>query len=302
MQRNDPTAFKQRFEAYKNGKPIKEIYDAGLPRYSGGTPFSDDEAMDYILQLENPGRVGYSKGIWRTPTDSSKYDIHQIGGGLDIREEHNPIVYNYLKSKGRLNDPWLTEAEEKQLRMQTWKGKKAIMNKFVAKHGDKLSQRGYDVAAGMLWHGHPFKMMNDADSITGKAFLNALASGDQDLSGVFDTYYGYGTNAKKFASRINANSKYWKNYKQLQPTAKSQLVKELENQPQFEYWQNYHQPDYSMMNNAPRYITSMNNAQGPTYKMSERGASVAMDNIHNAMMQIIQGDGDFEPVLQFPKI
>jgi hypothetical protein len=32
--------------------------------------------MDYILQLENPGRVGYSKGIWRTPTDSSKYDIH----------------------------------------------------------------------------------------------------------------------------------------------------------------------------------------------------------------------------------
>jgi hypothetical protein len=32
---------------------------------------------------------------------------------LDIREEHNPIVYNYLKNKGRLNDPWLTEAEEK---------------------------------------------------------------------------------------------------------------------------------------------------------------------------------------------
>ena len=109
----DTTAFRERFNAYKNGKSVSEIYDAGLPRYSGGTPFSDEEAMDYILQLENPSRVGYSKGIWRTPTDSTKYDIHQIGGGLDIREEHNPIVYNDLKSKNRLNDPWLTEAEEK---------------------------------------------------------------------------------------------------------------------------------------------------------------------------------------------
>ena len=47
----------------------------------------------------------------------AKYDVHQIGGGLDMREEHNPIVYNFLKSKGRLNNPYLTEAEEKALRM-----------------------------------------------------------------------------------------------------------------------------------------------------------------------------------------
>lgn len=34
--RKDPTAFKQRFEAYKNGKSVKEIYDAGLPKYEDG--------------------------------------------------------------------------------------------------------------------------------------------------------------------------------------------------------------------------------------------------------------------------
>ena len=300
----DTTAFRERFNAYKNGKPVSEIYDAGLPRYSEGTPFSDEEAMDYILQLENPGRVGYSKGIWRPPTDSTKYDVHQIGGGLDMREEHNPIVYNYLKTKGRLNNPWLTEAEEKSLRMQTWKQKKGLMDKFVSSYGDQISQLGYNTAAGMLWHGHPFKMMNAKDSVTGRAFLNAIATGDRDLSSVFDTYYNYGTNAQKFASRINANSKYWKNYKQLHPVSagKSDLVKQLEGNPQFEYWQNYHQPDYSQYNTAPRSVRAISGATGPTYTVSQRGASVARDNIHNMMIQLLSGEYDFEPVLQFPKI
>ena len=41
MHRKDPTAFKQRFEAYKNGKSVKEIYDAGLPKYDDGKPKGD---------------------------------------------------------------------------------------------------------------------------------------------------------------------------------------------------------------------------------------------------------------------
>ena len=46
----DPTAFRERFKAYKDGKSVKEIYDGGLPRYAEGTPdFSDEEAMEYIL-------------------------------------------------------------------------------------------------------------------------------------------------------------------------------------------------------------------------------------------------------------
>ena len=34
----DTTAFRERFNAYKNGKSVSEIYDAGLPRYAGGKP------------------------------------------------------------------------------------------------------------------------------------------------------------------------------------------------------------------------------------------------------------------------
>lgn len=32
----DREAFRERFKAYKEGKPVSEIYDAGLPKYAGG--------------------------------------------------------------------------------------------------------------------------------------------------------------------------------------------------------------------------------------------------------------------------
>lgn len=44
----DVTAFRKRFEAYKNGKSVSEIYDAGLPRYAEGTP---SEINPYTEQL-----------------------------------------------------------------------------------------------------------------------------------------------------------------------------------------------------------------------------------------------------------
>jgi hypothetical protein len=112
MQRNDPTAFRARFEAYKRGE---KPYENGLPKYATGTTgsgvtYSDDEALQYIAALENPGRVGWDERaqVWRPPKLKG-YDHNQIAYGLDMREEHNPDVYNFLKSKGRLNDPWLTD-------------------------------------------------------------------------------------------------------------------------------------------------------------------------------------------------
>ena len=51
MHRKDPTAFKQRFEAYKNGKSVKEIYDAGLPKYGDGAiPFVDEQKQQKVEQ------------------------------------------------------------------------------------------------------------------------------------------------------------------------------------------------------------------------------------------------------------
>jgi hypothetical protein len=207
----DTVGFRKRFEDYKNGKPVSEIYDAGLPKYGDGK-FSVDAIMPYILAIENPTRHGLVNGVWRPATDSTKWDIHAMGGGLDIREENNPIVYNYLKSKGRLNDPYLTVAEEEMLRRQTFeKTTIPALSKMHNKYGDKISEKGYARLAGMKWQGHPYLMVNTPDSITGKAFLNAIASGDRDLDTVFDAYYKYPANAKRYGARIAADLDYWKN-------------------------------------------------------------------------------------------
>ena len=62
----DVTAFRKRFEDYKNGKSISEIYDAGLPRYESGkwsyTPskkvrnhIAKWEGSDFAIQNESFG-------------------------------------------------------------------------------------------------------------------------------------------------------------------------------------------------------------------------------------------------------
>lgn len=220
MLMRDVNAFRERFNYWKSTGELP--YEAGLPKYAPG---KDDDLIDYIGQLENPTKHGLKDGIWRTPKDSSRWDVHQIGMGLDTRQEHNPIVYNYLKSKGRLNDPWLTEAEERMLRKKTWDQKRPAWERFVKAHD--LSRRGELTAAGMLWHGHPYKMMNTKDSLTGKALDKAMKSGDKDLSTVFDTYYGYGSNAKRFASRVIANTNYWKQHPQRSSATKQRVVESV---------------------------------------------------------------------------
>lgn len=208
----DPTEFRQRFQLYKEGKMP---YENGLPKYATGTEgWLPDYTMDYILALENPTRQGFSNGIWRPPTDSSKWDTNAIGGGLDIRYENNPLVYNFLSKNGRLNDPYLTEQEETDLRWQIFnRDMLPILSKVHDKYGEQISPKGYARLAGMKWQGHPFLMAITPDSITGKAFLNAIASGDKDLDSVFDTYYLYPSNAKKYASRIQSDKNYWEDIK-----------------------------------------------------------------------------------------
>ena len=109
-----------------------------------------------------------------------------------------------------------------------------------------------------------------------------------------------GDNAKRFASRINANTNYWKNYKpaQLQPVKRSELVQQLEEQPQFQPWSNYHQPDYSLNNPAPSSISSWNNAQGPSYTASGLATRRAYENIRG-MLPLLEDD-EWEPELKLP--
>lgn len=165
--------------------------------------FDDAEAARYIGWVENADSIGFDKKrrIW-TPPKSAAYDRNSIGMGLDIRKENNPYVYNYLKDKGRLKNPYLTEMEERMLREKTWKQKKdTYMTPFIQKYGPYLNQTGYNRVAGMLWQGHPYKMMNNEDSVTGKAFQRSIKRGDKSLQHTFDTYYGYKDNATRYENR-----------------------------------------------------------------------------------------------------
>ena len=64
MDMGDVTAFRERFKAYKDGKSVSEIYDAGLPRYAGGyTP--SPEFVDRVIKeegfLTSPRDIGDGK-------------------------------------------------------------------------------------------------------------------------------------------------------------------------------------------------------------------------------------------------
>lgn len=206
----DPTNFRNRFKLYKEGKMP---YENGLPKYAEGTEgWLPDYTMDYILALENPTKQGLVDGIWRPPTDSSKWDINAIGGGLDIRYKNNPLVYNFLSDNNRLNNPYLTEQEEYDLRKRTFNDTMLpALIRMHDKYGEQISSKGYARLAGMKWQGHPFLMAITPDSITGRAFLNAIESGDRDLDTVFNAYYRHPANAKKYAARIQSDENYWSN-------------------------------------------------------------------------------------------
>lgn len=293
----DASAFRERFKQWKATGELP--YEAGLPKYKVGKDpdkYSEDELIEYLGALENPGKVGLKGGVWRPPTDSTRYDTHQIGMGLDIRQEHNPIVYNFLKSKGRLNNPYLTVEEERMLRKKTWAQKKPILDRFLKSHD--LSERGIFTAAGMLWQGHPYKMMNNPDSITGKAFEKAMNSGNKDLDTVFDAYYGYGSNSKRYKSRINANRSWWKAHPQQSYTetedidySEPQIENVMRNAPQYKPTLLYTpvNTQYPINNPTPQSVSSWSSGDSPAQKTRSFNILSDLYNLQRQLSEIGQG-------------
>ena len=53
VMRKDTTKFRERFKAYKDGKSVKEIYDAGLPKYGDGKPKGDGMKYSWDDQTQS---------------------------------------------------------------------------------------------------------------------------------------------------------------------------------------------------------------------------------------------------------
>lgn len=113
----DVTAFRERFNAYKNGKSVSEIYDAGLPRYAGGKPGltkAQQNALDELYEW------GSANGLDITA-------ISGIGG--------NGIQESSLDS----------EAVSKSGYAGLWQNNKNLQAAIIDRYGDhsKKSQLAY---------------------------------------------------------------------------------------------------------------------------------------------------------------
>lgn len=98
MDRN-VTAFRERFKAYKNGKSISEIYDAGLPRYDiGKVPEQvSDDVIDFIIKNEGgyTGKLSIDPGNGAESLDGinvKKYiDQFKKTGRWTLQDHRNAI-------------------------------------------------------------------------------------------------------------------------------------------------------------------------------------------------------------------
>ena len=110
----DTTAFRERFKAYKNGKSVSEIYDAGLPRYAGGKADPYENTIEFLKRYEGFKDTTYLDGngiptIGYGFTDSSlvnKGKISRADADRQLRREveKREKFLSGLKNWDRLNE------------------------------------------------------------------------------------------------------------------------------------------------------------------------------------------------------
>lgn len=95
----DVTAFRERFKAYKNGKSVSEIYDAGLPKYAGGyTP--SPEFVDRVIKeegfLTSPQDIGDGKRTVGSGLTGQKWLSQYDKAGVWTKEMNRVAVAEEL--------------------------------------------------------------------------------------------------------------------------------------------------------------------------------------------------------------
>ena len=96
----DTTAFRERFNAYKNGKSVSEIYDAGLPRYRDGKRYLYDEQEKSYNRITDDEYARAFADLTVTPS----------GNKMDIRT--NPVYHDpRLKAAGYVTNEMLEDQQ-----------------------------------------------------------------------------------------------------------------------------------------------------------------------------------------------
>ncbi len=112
--RRDPSEFRARFNAYKNGKSVSELYAGGLPTYAGGKSDAYTDTVDFLKQYEGFKDTTYLDGngvptIGYGFTDSTlvgKGKITKAAADARLRQEviNRDRFLSRLKNWDKLNE------------------------------------------------------------------------------------------------------------------------------------------------------------------------------------------------------
>lgn len=161
----------------------------------------NDLLMQYITAIENPDSIGYSPSSkqWKFPTDRKKYDINQIGIGLD---RNNPEIQKILKT-GRKT---ITEQEERDIRTKYINGYLTdVWNRNTK--GLKISPKKKMIAYGLLYNSFGPRLWNNKDGL-----LDTMKHGtDEEFQ---QKVYEFYKNFKKrdLSTRANNHAKFFKTH------------------------------------------------------------------------------------------
>ncbi len=182
----DNEAFRQRYKAYKEGRPVSEIYDAGLPRYAGGSQPYDgyEQFVDDIIKeegfLKHVTDIGDGKQTLGSGLTNPKWhELYRKRGNVWTEQDNrNAVKYelgqiaNYLRKIFPDYDKYPTGIQEvlQDIQYNTGKVNMKYSPKFVTavKKGD-----WFEAARQMDW--------GNSDPVFGKGLRNRNRRRQQKL-------------------------------------------------------------------------------------------------------------------------
>ena len=172
-------------------------------------PVKDDSLIaQYIRAIENPDSVGFNNGRWEAPPVGKGYDLNSRGFGMDVNYNDATRALT-ANRKGK----WLTEEEERQLRLDHITDNQKTLNRWTASpyiRRNPLTEEKEAMALGMLYRGDGIRSI-----VRNPIIRDAYYSGsDEDMQRAVSDYYKKKNVTKRarlhdkfFNSKSNSSSK-----------------------------------------------------------------------------------------------
>lgn len=280
----DTTAFRERFNAYKNGKSVSEIYDAGLPRYGGGKSGFSESTKKSISNLH---KILKAKGF----DDISAAGI--IGNAIQ-ESSLNPDSVNSLGYSGIFqNSKQIRKAIEEQYGDYSLESQLRYLDDWVSGNTwiRKGKYRDWTATGSKSFKRTGYKTAHEASDAFMKLYERPVI---MDAKGNIIGYQDW-DKRKDYSQQVYDYITGSTPVVVQEPLMSQTTAAELNAASQFQPWQNYHQPDYPLNNPAPSSISSWNNPKSPAYTTA--GLQARRIDFGKMMMDMLEDDWE-PPTIQ----